>query len=197
MSAQSARLRPSDAASFPFCHWAAMAQLTDQGRVAVAIQDPFGKSNRLARRSVQPPGTPYHSIPNFRSSTAMPAAITAITGSSPTRIWVAFCTQAKLKYQPKRKAPMATKCAHCGSPAYTRTSRMLSLVSQEEYFQCSDISCGHTFRAVREHIETLSPSAMPNPAVTLPQASRTRLAAMRIAQRMINDKEQLAISFDS
>lgn len=78
---------------------------------------------------------------------------------------------------------MATKCAHCGATAHTRSSRYLSLVTQEEYFQCSNVSCGHTFSAIREHRETLSPSAMPNPQVRLPQASRAKLAAIRIAMR--------------
>lgn len=91
---------------------------------------------------------------------------------------------------------MATKCAHCGSIAYTRSSRMLSSVSQEEYFQCSNVACGHTFRAVREHIETLSPSAIPNPSVRLPQASRAKLAVLRIAERMIVDKDQLPLNLD-
>lgn len=92
---------------------------------------------------------------------------------------------------------MATKCAHCGAVAYTRTSRMLSLVSQEEYFQCSNIVCGHTFTAVREHRETLSPSAIPNPQVRLPQASRAKLAAIRMAARLGEDREQIPLELDS
>ncbi|AXE32259.1 transcriptional regulator [Chromobacterium phragmitis] len=92
---------------------------------------------------------------------------------------------------------MAAKCAHCGSVAYTRSSRHLSLVTQEEYFQCSNIACGHTFTAIREHRETLSPSAMPNPQVRLPQASRAKLAAVRMALNKQLDENQLPLSLDS
>ncbi len=88
---------------------------------------------------------------------------------------------------------MATKCAHCGSVAHTRSSRMLSPVSQEEYFQCTNIVCGHTFTAIREHRETLSPSAIPNPQVRLPQASRARLAAIRMAERAGDNQQQLEL----
>lgn len=88
---------------------------------------------------------------------------------------------------------MATKCAHCGHVAHTRSSRMLSPVSQEEYFQCTNIVCGHTFTAIREHRETLSPSAIPNPKVRLPQASRARLAAIRMAERAGENQQQLEL----
>lgn len=88
---------------------------------------------------------------------------------------------------------MATRCAHCGAVAHTRTSRMVSATTQEEYFQCSNIKCGHTFKAVREHVETLSPSAIPNPAVHLPQASRAQLAAMRLAEKRELDRDQLTL----
>lgn len=90
---------------------------------------------------------------------------------------------------------MATKCAHCGFVAHTRSSRMLSPVSQEEYFQCTNIVCGHTFTAIREHRETLSPSAIPNPQVRLPQASRAKLAAIRMAERA--GENQMPLELDS
>ncbi|MBN3005603.1 ogr/Delta-like zinc finger family protein [Chromobacterium alkanivorans] len=92
---------------------------------------------------------------------------------------------------------MATKCAHCGAVAHTRSSRMLSPVSQEEYFQCTNIACGHTFTAIREHRETLSPSATPNPQVRLPQASRAKLAAIRMAERLGEDRDQIPLELDS
>ncbi|MCG9079926.1 ogr/Delta-like zinc finger family protein [Laribacter hongkongensis] len=85
---------------------------------------------------------------------------------------------------------MATKCAHCGSTANIRTSRMISTTLQEEYFVCSNVLCGHTFRAVREHIETLSPPALPNPAVRLPVANRRRLIECAMT---MTDTDQLAL----
>lgn len=96
---------------------------------------------------------------------------------------------------------MAFLCPHCQCVAYTRSSRYLSEVTQEEYFQCTNIVCSHTFSTIREARETLSPSATPNPRVHLPQASRAKLAALRIAMRMDKDKDKdqipLALETDS
>ncbi|WP_137936084.1 ogr/Delta-like zinc finger family protein [Chitinivorax sp. B] len=89
---------------------------------------------------------------------------------------------------------MATKCAHCGFTANTRSSRYLTEITQEEYFQCSNPVCGHTFRALREHLETLSPSAIPNPHVHLPVANRARLHAIA---SVLHRSNQLTLDFDS
>ena len=39
-------------------------------------------------------------------------------------------------------------------------------------YQCSNVECGHTFKAGFEIIATISPSAMPNPAIVLPMVPR-------------------------
>ncbi|WP_189530308.1 ogr/Delta-like zinc finger family protein [Paludibacterium paludis] len=91
---------------------------------------------------------------------------------------------------------MATKCAHCGHVAHIRSSRYLSEVTQEEYFQCSNIACGHTFTAIREHRETLSPPAVPNPRVHLPLASRAKLVAARIATSR-RAEDQIPLDIDA
>lgn len=91
---------------------------------------------------------------------------------------------------------MATKCAHCGCVAYTRSSRQLSPLTQEEYFQCSNVACGHTFTAIREHRETLSPSAIPNPQVRLPLASRAKLSAVHLELSKRAGDEQLTLGLD-
>jgi hypothetical protein len=39
-------------------------------------------------------------------------------------------------------------------------------------YQCSNVDCGHTFKAGFEIIATISPSAMPNPAIVLPMVPR-------------------------
>ena len=64
---------------------------------------------------------------------------------------------------------MSMHCPHCESVAYVRTSRRMSLLSQEQYFQCSNLECGHTFVSLTEIIRTLSPSACPNPTVHIQQ----------------------------
>lgn len=63
---------------------------------------------------------------------------------------------------------MAFKCPHCGETAYTRTSRMMSLVTREAYYQCSNIECGATFKSYEQIFSQISPSAMPNPEIHIP-----------------------------
>lgn len=93
---------------------------------------------------------------------------------------------------------MAFLCPHCQCVAYTRSSRYLSEVSQEEFFQCTNYYCGHTFSTIREARKTLSPSATPNPRVHLPQASRTELAALRVAIQTDKDKtDQLPLELET
>lgn len=74
---------------------------------------------------------------------------------------------------------MRLKCPHCRARANVRTSRDMGLLSGMARYQCSNIECGHTFKALFEITETLSPSAMPNPAVVLPVLNRQ---AKEIAQ---------------
>lgn len=63
---------------------------------------------------------------------------------------------------------MRLKCPHCGYPSNVRTSRPMSPLTGVARYQCSNIECGHCFKAMFEITETLSPSAMPNPAIVLP-----------------------------
>jgi hypothetical protein len=63
---------------------------------------------------------------------------------------------------------MSMNCPHCGQVSTTRTSKPVSLISKESWYQCRNLECGHTFVAVTEVVRTLSPSARPNPLVRLP-----------------------------
>lgn len=58
---------------------------------------------------------------------------------------------------------MLFKCPHCRSRSFVRTSRELSVLMRELYFQCSNIVCGHVFKAYVEVVETVSPSSHPDP----------------------------------
>lgn len=60
---------------------------------------------------------------------------------------------------------MPMQCPHCKSPAMIRTSRRVSVLVREIYYQCTNVVCGHTFKATIEIIKTLSPSTMPDPAI--------------------------------
>lgn len=64
-----------------------------------------------------------------------------------------------------RQAP-AMKCPHCRANAWVRTSKELTPLLREIFYQCTDWECGHTWVATLEAIRTLSPSAKANPNIT-------------------------------
>ncbi|MBV7413586.1 ogr/Delta-like zinc finger family protein [Aeromonas sp. sif2433] len=59
-------------------------------------------------------------------------------------------------------------CPHCGHSSAVRTSRRMSPLTGVASYQCRNVDCGHTFKAAFEIIATISPSALPNPAIVLP-----------------------------
>lgn len=59
-------------------------------------------------------------------------------------------------------------CPHCQHPVRARTSKRLSPLSIQTYYQCSNLLCGCTFVGLEEMVYALSPSAIPNPKVVLP-----------------------------
>lgn len=91
---------------------------------------------------------------------------------------------------------MAFTCPHCGSVANTRSSRYLSDLTQEEFLQCSNCTCGHTFTTFRTVRETLSPPAIPKAGIHIPQANRTRLAEVHLALRKKSNEDQIQIELE-
>lgn len=74
-------------------------------------------------------------------------------------------------------------CAHCRAKVRIRSSLGEHLLLRTAYLQCTNEACGATYRAAFEITHTLSPSAMPNPAIQLPLApSAMRRDAMRSLQ---------------
>lgn len=75
------------------------------------------------------------------------------------------------------------KCPHCGHAARLRTSKTLTALYREIYYQCSNLFCGHSFMATHEIVRTISPSRTPNPEISLPMlpAAAARAASMRPA----------------
>lgn len=65
-------------------------------------------------------------------------------------------------------------CPHCRSVAIARSSNVLTSTSRDLFYQCSNVDCGHTFRAVLEVNCTISPSAMPDPRVIIPLSKHVR-----------------------
>jgi hypothetical protein len=72
-----------------------------------------------------------------------------------------------------------TKCPHCQTRAVARTARQMSSTMKEIYYQCLDVTCGHTFVVSHEVIRTLSPSAKPSADVRLPFSQNVRERVMR------------------
>lgn len=65
-------------------------------------------------------------------------------------------------------------CPHCRSVSIARSSNVLTVTSRDLFYQCSNVHCGHTFRAVLEVNCTISPSAMPDPMVIIPMSKHVR-----------------------
>ncbi|MBP0629766.1 ogr/Delta-like zinc finger family protein [Cupriavidus sp. AcVe19-1a] len=70
---------------------------------------------------------------------------------------------------------MKLSCPHCETRMKIRTSRVVSLLSKESYWQCPNIACAYTCKAITSVVTTIAPSMVPNPKVYLP-ASRQRAA---------------------
>lgn len=73
--------------------------------------------------------------------------------------------QALVAYVESGEAGMKTKCPHCGSVSFIRSSKQLSKLVKEASCQCTNVVCGHTFIVAVEVVRTLSPSAFPDPLV--------------------------------
>ena len=63
-------------------------------------------------------------------------------------------------------------CPHCAGRCRTVTSRQLSTLVREIYFDCMNVDCGHRFVAQLGIVRTLVPSLMPSQGVSLPIVER-------------------------
>jgi hypothetical protein len=63
-------------------------------------------------------------------------------------------------------------CPHCHGRVRTQTSRQLSTLVREIYYECVDVDCGHRFVAQLGIVRTLVPSLKPSKDVTLPIVER-------------------------
>ena len=67
----------------------------------------------------------------------------------------------------------SASCPHCASKARISTSKKITPITREIYYQCSNIECGHTWAAHLSAVRTIVPSRIPNPAVFIPQSERS------------------------
>jgi hypothetical protein len=66
----------------------------------------------------------------------------------------------------------AMACPHCHSRMRTITSRQLSTLVREIYFDCLNVDCSHRCVAQLGIVRTLVPSLVPNAQVSLPIVAR-------------------------
>ncbi|TFW71492.1 transcriptional regulator [Methylotenera oryzisoli] len=67
----------------------------------------------------------------------------------------------------------SASCPHCSSKARISTSKKVTNITREIYYQCTNIECGHTWASVLSAVRTIVPSRIPNPAVFIPQSVKT------------------------
>ena len=72
------------------------------------------------------------------------------------------------------------RCPHCDSVARCRSSRLLTPTHRDSYYQCINLFCGHTWKAVESYEYGIVPSAIPNPRVNLPLRTISRQDAIEI-----------------
>ncbi|AZY54377.1 transcriptional regulator [Bordetella avium] len=89
---------------------------------------------------------------------------------------------------------MGQHCPHCGQFATVRTSEAASPLVRVLYFQCRDLTCGHTWVSHLEIVRTITPAALPNPNLNIPLSTRTEIINQRLASQ--GDQRQLRLDHD-
>ena len=69
---------------------------------------------------------------------------------------------------------MRLRCPHCGKFGNIRTSVQMTECISNQYVQCENLECGHTWRATTTAELTLSPSSIPNSRVNLPLSTHVQ-----------------------
>ena len=72
------------------------------------------------------------------------------------------------------------RCPHCEVPGSVRSSEEVTPQHRNLFYTCQNPLCGHTWKATLSYDYGLSPSAIPNPAVTLPMRTPSREEAMAL-----------------
>lgn len=71
-------------------------------------------------------------------------------------------------------------CPHCECPGRVRSSDAVTPQHRKIYYFCSNVFCGHSWLATVSYEYGLSPSAIPNPKVTLPLRPMDRQKVMEL-----------------
>lgn len=75
------------------------------------------------------------------------------------------------------------RCPHCRSWGQRRSSREVTGQHRDIFYQCRNTMCGHTWKASLSYDYGLSPSAIPDPAVTLPLRPMPREVVMALLHK--------------
>lgn len=67
-------------------------------------------------------------------------------------------------------------CPHCGQRALQKKTNLISNLTREKMYCCSNMYCGHVFVSIEEIQRTVVPSHTPKAGVNLPMTA--------IAQRL-------------
>lgn len=81
-------------------------------------------------------------------------------------------------------------CPDCGTSLRVRNSIGMHELIREVYMECTNIACGATFRGNLELTHRLSPPAIANPNIKLPEADS---AMRRRAKGAATDDKQMDI----
>lgn len=60
------------------------------------------------------------------------------------------------------------RCPHCRHRGTVRSSVEVTELHRDLWYQCSNIACGHTWRAQLSFVHTISQPANPRPGLSLP-----------------------------
>lgn len=82
-------------------------------------------------------------------------------------------------------------CPHCRCDGKRRTSRPITDQHREIHYQCSNVLCGHTWRASLSYDYGIVPSAIPDPAVDLPLRPVSRQDALEALRELDPDQIDL------
>jgi hypothetical protein len=74
------------------------------------------------------------------------------------------------------------RCPHCKFAGRRRSSREITPTHRDIYYQCTNLFCGHTWKASETYDYGIVPSAIPDPRVTLPLRAVSRQDAMEITR---------------
>lgn len=85
-------------------------------------------------------------------------------------------------------------CPHCRCVGHRRTSRPITEQHREIYYQCSNVACGHTWRATLSYDYGIVPSAIPDPKVSLPLRPMSRQEALEALRELDPDQPELFAS---